>query len=67
MIGQLRLQYHFSRRVFIDQPEVMLSVLEMAFSFDGVTRGGRGLREQYVSLKAVLRVGGRVGAAPCQT
>ena len=62
-----RLQYHFSRRVFVHQPEVMLGVLEMSFSFNRVARGGRGPREHYVSLKALLRIGGRIGAAQCQT
>jgi hypothetical protein len=42
----------------------MLSVLEMSLSFDRVTRCGRGPREHYVSLKALLRIGGRTGAAP---
>ena len=56
-----------SSRVFVHLPEVMLSVLEMSFSFDRISRRGRGPRERYVSLKALLRIGGRIGAAPCQT
>jgi hypothetical protein len=43
----------------------MLGVLEMSFSFNRITRCGRGPREHYVSLKALC--GGRIGAAPCQT
>lgn len=45
----------------------MLSVLEMSFSFDRVSRRGRGPRERYESLKALSRIGGRIGAAPYQT
>jgi hypothetical protein len=45
----------------------MLSVLEMSFSFDRVSRRGRGPRERYVSLKALSRIGGRIGAASRQT
>ena len=45
----------------------MLSVLEMSFGFDRVSRRGRGPREHYVSLKPLSRIGGRIGAAPYQT
>jgi len=38
----------------------MLSVLEMSFGFNRVTRCSRGPREHYVSLKALLRIGGRI-------
>jgi hypothetical protein len=55
----------FSSSAFVHQPEVMLGVLEMSFSFNRITRCGRGPREHYVSLKALC--GGRIGAAPCQT
>ena len=62
-----RFQYHYSCRVFVHQPEVMLSVLEMSFSFDRVPRRRCGPREGYVSLEAALRIGGRIGAAPRRT
>jgi hypothetical protein len=65
--GAARLRCHFSRRVFVHQPEVMLSVLEMSFSFDRVSRRGRGPRERYVSLKAFSWIGGRIAAASRQT
>jgi hypothetical protein len=45
----------------------MLSVLEMSFSFDRVSRRGRCPRKRYVSLKALSQIGGRIAAASRQT